>query len=331
MNGSTGLVRVVRGGTTESVHRFHAVAVRRGRIIARVGDPDRRTFYRSASKPFQALPLVEDGVLERFGFGWRELALACGSHSAEPGHVEVARGMLDRMGLGEEDLECGGHWPLKEDAALRFLEEGRAPGRLDSNCSGKHAGMLALARFYGWDVRGYVGEDHPVQRRMLRETLRWTGLSAGEVATGVDGCGVVCFAVPLRVMALSFARFATAARAGEGAREVFGAMTSHPFLVAGTGRLCTDLMRAMPGIMAKVGAEGVYGVAIPEEELGVAVKVEDGGWRAVEPALVRFMECLGLLDSRAAPVVERFGTPALRNTRGDVVGQLEAEFVVEKG
>lgn len=322
---------MVRGGTTESVHRFHAVAVRRGRIIARVGDPDRLTFYRSASKPFQALPLVEDGVLDHFGFGWRELALACGSHSAETGHVEVVRGMMDRMGFEEEALECGGHWPLKEDAALRFLEMGRPPGRLDSNCSGKHAGMLALARFHGWDARGYVKEDHLVQRRMLRESVRWTGLPAGEISTGVDGCGVVCFAVPLRVMALSFARFASAARAGEGAREVFGAMTTHPFLVAGTGRLCTELMQAMPGIMAKVGAEGVYGVAIPEEELGMAVKVEDGAWRAVEPALVRFMDALGLLDAGAAPVVERFGTPTLRNTRGEVVGQLETEFVVEKG
>jgi L-asparaginase II len=310
----------------ESAHRFHAVVVRGGRRIVELGDGDRWTFYRSASKPFQALPLVEDGVLDAFGFGVEELALACASHSGETEHVRLARRMLERMGLTEEALACGGHWPLREAAAIRFLAEGRAPGPLDSNCSGKHAGMLGLARVHGWPLGGYERADHPVQERMRQVTSAWTGVRASDLREGVDGCGVVCFAVPLGTMAESFARLAREARAGGAAREVCGAMMRHPFLVAGTDRLCTDLMTAAPGIVAKVGAEGVYGVSIPEEDMGLAIKVEDGGWRAVDAALVSLLSRLGLLDDGARRGLAGYLEPSILNTRGARVGRLEVDW-----
>lgn len=326
-----GAVRVLRGGVVESSHIVHAAAVRRGRLVLGIGDVERWTFYRSASKPFQALPLVEDGVLDAFGFGTEELALACASHSGEPEHVRVARGMLERLGLPEEALACGGHWPLKASAALRFLDEGRRPGPIDSNCSGKHAGMLGLARFHGWDIQGYQRSDHPVQDRMRRVTSTWTGLARGDLREGVDGCGVVCFAVPLRVMAESFARLAEAARVGGAAGHVCGAMMRHPYLVAGTDRLCSDLMAAAPGIVAKVGAEGVYGVSIPDEGLGVAIKVEDGGWRAVDAALVSLLVGLGCLDERGRRELHRYLEPSVSNTRGESVGRLEVEWASASG
>lgn len=321
-----GVVRVLRGDVLESTHRFHAVVVRGGRRVAEVGEADRWTYYRSASKPFQALPLVDDGVVDAFSFGTEELALACASHSGEPEHVRVARGMLDRMGLTEDALACGGHWPLREAAAIRFLERGRAPGPLDSNCSGKHAGMLGLARIHGWSLEGYERAEHPVQDRMRRVTSAWTGLPVAELREGVDGCGVVCFAVPLGVMAESFARLARGAREGGAARVVCDAMMRHPFLVAGTDRLCTDLMTAAPGIVAKVGAEGVYGVSIPEEDMGLAIKVEDGGWRAVDAALVSLLSRLGLLDDGARRALAGYLEPTLSNTRGARVGRLEVAW-----
>jgi L-asparaginase II len=320
------VVRVLRAGVVESTHAFHAVVVLRGRSVLGVGNVERWTFYRSASKPFQALPLVEDGVVEAFGFGTEELALACASHSGEAEHGRVARGMLARLGLPEEALACGGHWPLKEGAAIRFLEGGRRPGPIDSNCSGKHAGMLGLARFHGWDVKGYERAEHPVQQRMRRVTSEWTGMGEDELRVGVDGCGVVCFAVPLRVMAESFARLAEAARTGGAARQVCGAMMGHPFLVAGTDRLCSDLMAAVPGIVAKVGAEGVYGVSIPEEGMGLAIKVEDGGWRAVDAALVSLLDGLDLLGERGRRALQRYLEPSVSNTRGELVGRLEVEW-----
>ena len=325
----TARVRVLRGGVLESSHAVHAVVVDGERPVLTLGDAGRWTFYRSAAKPFQALPLVEDGVLEAVGFGSRELALACASHSSEPRHLEVATAMRDTLGVCDDDLACGGHWPLLEAAALRFLEGGRAPGRLDSNCSGKHLGMLALALHHGWDISGYHESTHPVQARMRRETARWSGVPEGHLLEAVDGCGVVCFAVPLVEMARSFGRFAGAARSGGGAREVCRAMTAHPELVAGTGRLCTDLMAAVPGIVAKVGAEGVYGALIPEMGLGLAIKVEDGGWRAVDAVLVALLDHLGLLTGEARRALAGYLEPTLLNTRREAVGTLEVELGVD--
>ena len=260
--------------------------------------------------------------MERFGFGSEELALCCASHNSEPRHLEVARRILDRLGLGPGALECGGHWPLSDAVARRFLQERREPGPLESNCSGKHAGMLALAVFHGWSPEGYVRPDHPVQRRMAREVGRWTGIPPEELVTGVDGCGVQCFAVPLAEMARSFARFGTAAARQEAPAAVVGAMLAEPFLVAGTGRLCTDLMATGAGVVAKIGAEGVYGAFHPESGLGIALKVEDGSRRAAEPALVAVLAALDLLPMAALEALRPYREPEVRNTRGEPVGCL---------
>ncbi|HSG46200.1 MAG TPA: asparaginase [Longimicrobiales bacterium] len=323
-------VEVRRGGAVESVHAVHVAVAGRGGMEAAAGDPGFPTFYRSASKPFQALPLVEDGVLDRFGFGGEELALCCASHNSEAQHLEVASRILDRIGLGGGALECGGHWPLREAVAYRFLEEGRVPGPLESNCSGKHAGMLALAVHHGWPTAGYVRAGHPVQERMSREVSRWTGIPVADLVTGVDGCGVVCFAVPLEVMAGSFARFAQDAARGGAVGRVCDAMLDHPFLVAGTRRLCTDLMATGAGVVAKVGAEGVYGAWHPASGLGIALKVEDGARRAAEPALVAVLEALELLPDRVLEALERYRTPVVKNTRGEVVGEMRVVMELER-
>lgn len=318
-------VEVVRGSVTESRHRVHvAVVDADGNLRASAGDPDLATFFRSSAKPLQAVPVVDDGAYDRFGMTPEELALCCGSHSGAARHVRTAESILGRAGLDSEALACGPHPPLDEESRLALVEAGLEPGRLHNNCSGKHAGMLALARAHGWETAGYERLEHPVQGRMIAEIARWSGVPQEAVAFGTDGCGVVCFGLPLRNMALAYARFAAAARRGErGPAKVVEAMTSFPELVAGEGRVCTDLMRRAGGrLFAKIGAEGMYCVGVPGAELGIALKVEDGNSRAVPPFAVALLRELDLISEDDLGALHAHVFPVLRNTRGEVVGQL---------
>jgi L-asparaginase II len=323
-------VRVRRGDVEESAHRVHvAVAGPEGRLNAWCGDPQRVTWYRSAAKPFQALPLVEDGVVDRFGITDAELALCCGSHEGEPEHVAAARSILSRAGLTEEALRCGPHTPFSSRTARALAERGLEPAPIHNNCSGKHAGMLALAVAHGWDLEGYHREGHPVQRRMLHEILRWSGEREGSVATGVDGCGVLCFAVPLSAVATSYARFAVAAREGGAAARVVAAMADHPFMVGGTRRAGTRVMECTGRrAFVKLGAEGVYGGGLPGSGRGFAIKVEDGGRRAVAPVLVHVLDALGALSPYDLGALEDLLRPTVTNTRGEEVGTLDVELAL---
>lgn len=318
----------------ESRHEVHvAVADASGDLVAQAGDPALVTFARSAVKPIQALPLVDDGVAERFGLDDEEMALACASHSGEAAHVAVARRLLGKLGLDEHDLACGAHAPFHRPSARALQEAGTAPGRVHNNCSGKHAGMLALAQAHGWDVAGYEQAAHPVQRRMLSEMARWCDVSESDIVVGVDGCGVATFAVSLSSLAGAFARLAGAAVAGEpGPRRVLDAMRAHPRLVAGTGRFCTALMEASSGrVVAKVGAEGVYGALVPDAGLGIALKVADGGRRAAEPALAAVLAVLDLLSPGELAELRTFTEPVLVNTRGEEVGVVRAVMAPGRG
>jgi L-asparaginase II len=273
------------------------------------------TFWRSAAKPFQALPLVIDGVVDALRLTPRDLALACASHSSEPPQVELVRGFLAKIGCREADLACGPHTPLSEAVAQDYRARGATLTAVHSNCSGKHTGMLALAKHRGWPIANYVAADHPVQRRCLEEVSRWSGVAQDKIGTGVDGCGVVCYALPVRAMALAYARLG---RGTPHAAQIVAAMLAHPELVAGEGRPCTELMRAFPGrVVAKVGAEGVYSALIVEEGLGVALKVADGYGAAAVLALGAVLDELGLGEPppglRARPI---------RNSRGLVVGDM---------
>lgn len=316
-------VEVLRGERVESVHDVDvAVVGPGGEALVAGGDVRSPVFARSAIKAFQAIPLVEDGVVERFGITGEELALCCASHSGEARHVALAAGLLDRLGLSEDALACGPHEPFDDGATRALREAGRKPGRLHNNCSGKHTGMLALARSHGWEPEGYHRADHPVQRRMLDEVCRWTDVEPGDAWTGVDGCGVVTFGVPLSAMALAFARL-IGAKPGSPAARVADAMTGHPFLVGGTDRLCTRLMEVTAGrVLAKVGAEGVYGAASREGGIGIALKARDGARRGAEVALVGVLEALDLLRPGEAEALEAWGRPAIRNTRGERVGEV---------
>jgi L-asparaginase II len=321
-------IELTRGELTESVFRVSvAVVDATGRVVASAGDPALVTFWRSAAKPFQAMPLLADGGADRFGLGQEELALACASHSSEPMHLEVVRRFLDRIGCAESDLACGPHVPLDARVAAQVAREGTPLTPIWSNCSGKHAGMLGLARTHEWPTAGYERSGHPVQERILDEVARWSDVTRDRIATGVDGCTTVCFALPLAAMALAYARFGVSEEAP--ARRLRDAMIAHPELVAGTGRLCTELMALTGGaVIAKIGAEGVYSAAIPAAGLGLTLKVESGEMRAAGTALLGVLrQLLDRFDAGAAttlaPLV-RFDPAAIRNTRDEVTGVLRS-------
>lgn len=324
------MIEVVRGGIVESRHRVHvAVADARGTLVAHTGDPSLDVFYRSAAKPFQALPLVEEGVVERFALTEEELALCCASHEGEPAHVEGARSILAKAGVDESALRCGPHLPFSERAAHALLRAGEGARPIHNNCSGKHAGMLALAVAMGWDPEEYHAVEHPLQQRMLDEVARWSQVPRDRIGVAVDGCGVACFSVPLSHMAVSFARFGQAAARGEAPGRVVGAMVAHPFMVGGTGRACTEVMeRTGPKAFVKLGAEGVYGGGLPDKGLGFAIKVQDGGRRAVEVALVTVLEALEALDTTDLEALARWRHPVLTNTRGETVGEIRVDFTL---
>jgi L-asparaginase II len=317
-----GRIRVSRGDLVESEHRVHAVvAGPSGRDLI-IGDSRYPTTLRSVAKLFQALPLVEDGVADTLPLSAEELALCCASHNTETAHVDTARAILARAGLGDADLACGPHRPMDPDAARALDDAGVDPGPIHNNCSGKHAGMLALAVHHGWETDGYHLPDHPVQRRMLAEVARWSELDPDSIPTGVDGCGIPCYGLPLDRLAEAFRRFG--AEGSPGPARLLDAVGRHPFMIGGSDRLCTRLPAVTDGrIVAKIGAEGVYGAVDRGTGRGIAVKVEDGSRRAVEPALMGVLEALGALENDEIEALDAFRAPEVRNTRGDVVGRIE--------
>jgi len=314
-----------RGGLDESAHRVHvAVANEDGELVASAGNADVVTFPRSSSKPFQALPLAQaipDLPAD-------ELAVACASHAGTDEHLRVVRKLLDRAGIGVDALQCGVHMPFDAGAAAALVRAGHAPTPLHHNCSGKHAGMLLTCVTRGLDTTEYTSAEHPLQREVRSLHARLGGLPGAEsVRVGRDGCSVPAMAVSLRAGASLFARLAAPSGAyAEALERVFQAMRSHPLLVAGVGRLDTELMPRVPGCVSKMGAEGYFGLALretPRGPLGVAIKVEDGAERARAPVTLAVLRALGVpydadLDSVYPAVLRNFAGLEVGSVRADV-------------
>ena len=316
---------VTRGPSVESHHRVHAAVVdARGALVGQARDPRTVTAWRSCAKPFQVMPLVESGEFDGLGWGDDELALSCASHGGEPEHVALAESMLERIGLEEGDLACGPHEPLSPRGLRLLRDAGARPSRLHNNCSGKHAAMLARAVAGRWPTTGYERDGHPVQDAILETIARWSGVPGERIERAVDGCGVVVFGLPLEAMARSYARLADAAERGDEVPErIVHAMTSRPFLVGGTERFDSILMEETGGrVIAKVGAEGVHTVTVLDQRIGFAVKVEDGNSRAQHPAVLRMLQHLGALPEPLPPRLADLLVRAVRNTRGETVGEV---------
>jgi len=287
-------VVVRRGSVVEARHRVHAVGWQEGAVVEQAGDPRLVSFLRSSSKPIQALPLVR----ARGDLDTRDIAIACASHRAEPEQLDAVRRLLAKAPARERELECG-------------TQEARPPDSLHHNCSGKHAGMLALCRARGWRSEGYRHAAHRVQRAMAAAHADAAGVDEDSMPTAVDGCGVVTFALSLERTAAAFSRL----RALSGGERIAEAMRAHPELIGGSGQADTELMRALPGWIAKGGAEGLMCAAGPDG-LGVALKAEDGSQRPMRPALHAFLGRLGL------EVPDDFARVPVLNAHGEDVGEV---------
>jgi L-asparaginase II len=319
-------VVATRGSDVESRHRVHAAVVGEDdALIAAARDVRVVSSWRSCAKPFQVMPLLESGGFDSLHWGDDQLALACASHGGEPEHVAIAERMLSDLGLEEGDLACGPHDPLSARGVKLLRESGARLTRLHNNCSGKHAAMLARAQTAGWPTYGYERRDHPVQRGCHEVVAEWAGLDAHAVSQAVDGCGVVAFALPLENMARAWSRLARAVRdRDEVPSRVVHAMRTRPFLVGGTDRFDSALIEETEGcVVAKIGAEGVHSVAIPERGIGFAVKVDDGAMRAQFPAVIRILQLLDVLPAHLPARLEEFLHRPVRNTRGETVGEIK--------
>jgi L-asparaginase II len=337
--GATGgyvpLVEVWRGDVVESLHHGAiVVADDAGRRLAAVGAPDTVTFLRSSAKPVQILPLLQSGAAERFGFTDEEIAVMAGSHGGEPFHLAAVRSVLARIGVGEDALQCGAHAPYHRPSARALRAAGTTPTAIHNNCSGKHAGMLALAVALGADIRTYLEPDHPVQKRIRRAILDLSGAPPAALRTAVDGCSAPTFALPLSGAARLYARLLAPERApaglGAAIRRATGAMRRHPEMVAGTGRLCTRLMRlAGDGLIAKIGAEGVYGLGFARHGrgIGIILKIADGdGERARPLAAIETLRQLQVIDANQATELRAEFVPDQLNRRGIKVGKVAPIF-----
>jgi len=333
------LVQVMRGGALESIHRGTlAIVDSGGATVCAVGDVQRPVFPRSAVKVLQALPLVASGAADAFGLTDEELALACASHNAEPRHVAAAASMLVKAGLDDAALECGAHWPSNEAAHRELARLVREPGPLHNNCSGKHSGFVCLgclmARAQGRDarafVRGYVEPDHPVMREVTAALQATTGFDLARAPTGIDGCSIPTYGIPLKNLATAFARVGTgmglSAEHAAAARRLRAAVAKAPFFVAGSGRFDTRVMERLgERVFCKVGAEGVFCASLPEQGLGVAIKIDDGNnARAAEVVMAAVIEAMVRLERDERAFVHTLSDVTLKNWNGIEVGALQA-------
>lgn len=318
------MVELWRGGLLESTHLGHAVLVDdTGQIVQAWGDPDRIIFPRSSCKMIQALPLVETGAADAVGLTPAHLALSCASHQGAALHVTTARDWLAGLGLGEADLRCGSHEPYDRAERDRLICDHEGPCQFHNNCSGKHSGFLTVTKHLNAGPE-YVEIDHPLQKAIRAATEEVTGETVA--GYGIDGCSAPNFAMSVAGLARAMAEFAKAHDGGSvrerAMQRLRDAMAAHPEYVAGEGRACTELMRAMGGRVAiKTGAEAVFIAMIPEKKLGLALKIEDGNSRASEAALVAILARLGVLDAAHPMAQKRLPAPQI-NCRGLTTGEL---------
>jgi L-asparaginase II len=334
------LVEVTRGSLVESRHLGAlAVVTANGDLLYSCGDPGLITYLRSSAKPMQSVALVESGAADAFGLTDRELAVISSSHSGEEMHTACVAGILRKLGLEPQHLACGLHAPLHQPAAQRLAAAGQPVTVLHNNCSGKHAGMLALARHLGAPTEGYFRPGHPVQQRILSTVAALAGLDPTEIVVGVDGCGVPVFGMPLRNAAWAFARLADPGglppERAAAARRVVKAMQTYPEMVGGTERFDTDLMRqTAPRVFAKGGAEGYYALGVLPlagdwpDGVGMALKIADGDplGRAHPVAVIEALRQLGVLTEEDLAALAKWRTGEARNHRGEVVGQVRPAF-----
>jgi L-asparaginase II len=328
--GNTAQVLVTRGKLVESQHYIcFALVDASGTVRQSRGDINRLVYMRSSAKPLIATAVVASGAADRFGFSDEEIALAAASHNGEPKHVATAQSMLKKAGLDESALQCGAHAPVHQPSADALYLAGERPRALHNNCSGKHAGILALAMHRGVNPHNYLEVAHPAQAEILAVCARLLDMPLEQIGIAVDGCGIPVIAVPLQKAAHFFAKLADIQSfpndLAPALKRVTNAMIAHPDYVAGEDRFDTDLMQATsPHVLAKGGAEGYHASASLSAGVGMTVKVADGNYRAIAPFVIDRLRSIGVLGDRQLSQLERWRIPKIRNHAGAVVGEIRS-------
>lgn len=326
------LVEVTRGTVVESIHKGDiAVVNAQGRLLHQLGNPDKITYLRSCAKPFQAIPFVRSGAAQRLGFSAAELAIACASHYAEPYHLKTVESMLAKSGLRPEHILGGIVTSLKPSYALELARQQVELSPLYSDCSGKHAAMLAACIDQGYPLDSYLSETHPLQEKILEAVATFCEYDKAAIAIGVDGCSVPVHALPLRNIALGYAQLADPSRLSSSdqyaANTLFDAMLAHPEMLSGTGGFCSALTGVNNSpIIGKIGAEGIYCVGIREKGIGIAMKMEAGNMAMLTPAVMEILRQLEYVDQTSFEALAHYHTRNSLNDVGTVVGEIRPSF-----
>ncbi|WHH60055.1 asparaginase [Petroclostridium sp. X23] len=330
------LIAVTRTNQIESIHNGFICVTDPGKnIIYSIGDSNTKVYLRSSAKPIQAVAFVNSGVMDKFNISLEELAIICSSHSGEDFHRGAVRSILSKIGLSEENLSCGVANPYNQDAINELIRKGERPSQLYNCCSGKHAGMLALCRYYSYPVEGYTEPEHPVQQLILKTIADLLECETEDITLGIDGCGIPTFMIKLCQAAYLYSLLAAGSNGTGKYNESFElikkAMTTYPRMINGNKEFCTDLITHSGGkVIGKVGAEGIYCVAVTEKQLGICIKISDGNERGVYPVTTHILRQLGILDDRAMKELKIWASPPIKNHKGKIVGYTVPIFDIDK-
>ena len=322
------LVEVMRGGVLESFHRgVICVVDKDGNIIYSVGDVQQMCYPRSALKFFQHIPLIESGAFEHFGFTMEELAIMCGSHNGEQEHVRVATQILEKIGLTKEDLLCGAQAPTLSVDRRRLTAEGKKPEKIHNNCSGKHAGFLAMAKYLNSDIATYTDPNHPLQQQILQVAADFHEYPKEQMTIGIDGCSAPIFAIPVYNQAVAYKNLVHPVNFSEKRQKacamIIEAITTYPFMVAGSERYCTDMMKICgKRIIGKTGAEGIYSLGFLEEKMGCSIKIDDGKMLPQYNVAEKVIEQTGIFSSSELAPLAHYKQEDIKNYAQIVTGEI---------
>jgi len=326
------LVEVTRANIVESVHYGDVVVVNYdGKILYELGDPNRLTFMRSSAKPIYAVAIFENNIIEKYGLDLKEAALLFSSHSGEKEHIEILNNIMEKTGIELEALQCGVHEPINKEAARELLSAGKEPNRLHCNCSGKHMGYIAAAKSKGIPVENYYKPEHEFQKDILKVLADFSGIEESNIIKGIDGCGMTVHAIPLKNIATAYANLCNEkfmdGKYSKSQNYVLSAMTMYPEMIAGNGRLDTELMKNYGDrVIGKFGNEGVYCLGIVGRSIGMAVKIDDGNSRAVGPVILEALLQMGVLKKEEVEKLREFWNPELLNNKSERIGEIKAVF-----
>jgi L-asparaginase II len=330
------LVNVTRGPLVESIHRGDiAVVDSKGQLLYHVGNPHKVSFMRSAAKPIQTLNVILSGAADRFNFTEEELAIMCASHYGEDFHRKVVEGILNKIGLSVDNLLCGATLSLSPKYAEQLIWNHVKLKPTHTDCSGKHSGMLAVCIHKGYSINNYNIENHSIQRELKSIAAKICGINKDEIYLGIDGCTVPVYGMPLYNMALGFAKLANANSLSkeytDACDRVFRAMNKAPEMISGTNGFCTELIKNTKGkLIGKLGAEAVYCIGVKDRDLGIAIKVEDGNYRAVWPTVIKCLEDLGVLEENESISLQKYRVGKNLNNIREEIGEVRAAFDLVK-